>query len=241
MTVISLLLHGLILSAPLPLPKKAEPEPKKEKEEERISLTSLLPPSPIAAPKAAPTVPRSQAVPQAAVAQAPALATAPAPAPVAAPPATAPATAPPAAPSPAAPSPASLPAVDLGGNGSTGLCPNPRSFDAQQIGYFFSDPANPDSPPAAGIVKMDWKNTPPDKVQSDLQALAANQNLALQPIGSYGDAPLFALQTAQGQVALYASLVPGRGAASTLLVTWSADPNKLPAGTAALTRAQVCQ
>ncbi len=234
MTLISLILHGTILSLPLlPPAQKAEPAPKKEKEE-KISLTSLLPPN-AAKPKVAPA-------PKPAVTAAlkPAV-TAAAP-----PPISAPAAPPPAAPSPApsaAPSaaPTPPPSVDLGGSGSVGLCPNPQSFDAQQIGYFFADPANPDSDPVAGIVKIDWKNTPPDKVQNDLQALATGQKLTLQTIGNFGGAPLFSLQTAQGQVALYASLVSGKGGASTMLVTWSGDPNQFPAGTAALTRAQVCQ
>ena len=231
MTLISLILHGIILSLPLlPPAQKAEPAPKKEKEE-KISLTSLLPPN-AAKPKVAPAPkPAATAAPKPAI-------TAAAPPPISAPAAPLPVAAPSPAPSAA---PAPPPSVDLGGSGSVGLCPNPQSFDAQQIGYFFADPANPDSAPVAGIVKIDWKNTPPDKVQTDLQALATAQKLTLQAIGNFGGAPLFSLKTAQGQVALYASLVPGKGGASTMLVTWSGDPNQLPAGTAALTRAQVCQ
>jgi hypothetical protein len=238
MTLISLVLHGAILSLPLlPPAQKAEPVPKKEKEE-KISLTSLLPPD-AAKPKVVPAAKPAAAASAASAVAAVAPATAPPPIssaapPVAPPPAVAPSAAPSATPSPPPP-------VDLGGSGSVGLCPNPQSFDAQQIGYFFADPANPDSPPVPGIVKIDWKNTPPDKVQTDLQTLATEQNLVLQTIGDFGGVPLFALQTAQGQVALYASLVPGKGGASTMLVTWGGNPNQLPAGSAALTRAQVCQ
>jgi len=234
MFLISLILHGVILSLPLlPPTQKAEPPPKKEKEE-KISLTSLLPPD-AAKPKVAPA-PKPAAAPAPAAA-APAPAAAPPPL-IAAPPVAPPPVAPSAAPSSA---PAPPPSVDLGGSGSVGFCPNPQSFDPQQIGYFFADPANPDSPPVAGITKIDWKNTPPAKTQSDLQSQATEQKLVLQPIGDFGGAPLFALQTAQGQVALYASLVPGKGGASTMLVAWNGNPNQLPAGTAALTRAQVCQ
>lgn len=234
MTLISLILHGAILSLPLlPTAEKVEPAPEKEKEE-KISLTSLLPPD-AAKPKVT-SVPKpaTSAVPRPAAA--PAITSATAPPPISAPPIAPPPIAPSAAPS-AAPTPP--PSVDFGGSGSVGLCPNPQAFNAQQIGSFFADPANPDSPPAAGITKIDWKTKPLSNVQDDLQALATGSNAVLQPSGDFGGAPLFAFQAPQGSIFL--SLVPGKGNASTMLVTWSTDPNKLPAGTAALTRAQVCQ
>ncbi|HEY9625835.1 MAG TPA: hypothetical protein V6C84_00900 [Coleofasciculaceae cyanobacterium] len=240
MIAISFILHSAILSVPLlPSPQEAEPEPETE---EKISLTALLPPSaPVAPPPPAAVAPLTSSVassaaplPAAPPAPIPPVASTPAVTPVVTP--TPPVPTPPVAPTPAAP-----PAIDLGGGGSSGVCPNPQSFDAQQIGYFFVELDNPDSPPVAGIVKVDWKTTPPDKLQSDLQALAAEQNWQLQAIGEFGGEPLFAFKTLQGQVALYVSLVSGKGGASTLLVTWSGDPNQLPAGTAPLTRAEVCQ
>ena len=241
MIAISLILHSAILSVPLlPSPQKAEPEPPPETEE-KISLTALLPPSaPVAV---APSPPAAVAPLTSSVAPAPAAPPAPIP-PVASTPAVTPVATPPPVATPTPPvasTPAAPPAIDLGGGGSSGVCPNPQSFDAQQIGYFFVEPDNPDSPPVAGIVKVDWKTTPPDKLQSDLQALAAEQNWQLQAIGEFGGEPLFAFKTLQGQVALYISLVSGKGGASTLLVTWSGDPNQLPAGTAPLTRVAVCQ
>ncbi|MBW4657410.1 MAG: hypothetical protein KME15_01955 [Drouetiella hepatica Uher 2000/2452] len=236
MTLISLILHGAILSLPLlPTAKKAEPVPEKEKEE-KISLTSLLPPD-AAKPRTA-SAPRPAAAVVRPATAASAAVSATAPPPISAPPVAPPPAA--AAPS-AAPSatPAPPPSIDFGGSGSVGLCPNPQAFNAAQIGSFFTDPANPDSPPAAGITKIDWKTKPLGDVQNDLQALAASSNSVLQPFGDFGGAPLFAFQAPQGSIFL--SLVPGKGNASTMQVTWSGDPNQLPAGTAALTRAQVCQ
>ncbi|MBI4782496.1 MAG: hypothetical protein HY785_14445 [Oscillatoriophycideae cyanobacterium NC_groundwater_1537_Pr4_S-0.65um_50_18] len=245
MIAISLILHSAILSVPLlPSPQETEPELPIEKEK-KISLTALLPPS-IPSPVAvAPPPPASVAPPSSSVASlpaapaAPTLPTAPTP-PVASTPAVA--STPVVTPTPSGvPTPASPPAIDLGGGGSSGVCPNPQSFDAQQIGYFFIEPDDPDSPPVAGIVKVDWKTVPPDQLQSDLQALAAEQNWELQAIGEFGGERLFTLKTLQGQVALYISLVAGKGGASTLLVTWSGDPNQLPADTVPLTRSEVCQ
>lgn len=243
----SLALHALVLSVPLPSTSEAVPEAEAEPEpEESIQLSSLVAspvPKPVASPlvQPAPTAlpkpvsvapsliarPRSNPVPNPAPLRTPSpspLAAAASPAPTVAPSSTA----------SVPPSPvfdpsglqADLQASLQGTEGNTGLQPFPGVF-VEPLKFYVSE--EPDAEQLPGITTMQWfNNMQADSVFAKLQDNYQSRGFTFNPLEDYGGGKVYALKTAEGQTISFINVVPGKGGASTVVVTWEYDPNSPP-------------
>jgi len=228
MLLMSVALHALILAIPLPSTPEAKPE---EKPEESVQLSSLVAsptPKPAASPVAKKAAPKP--LPKAA-STIPALIARPRPIPN--PVATRTPAATPAPPAPVSPSPefdpselqAALQASLQGTEGTTGLKPFPGVFD-QPLAFYSSEE---DTEPLAGITAMQWfDNMRADSVFAKLQDNYQPRGFTFDPIGEYGGGQIYELKTAKGQTVSFINVVPGKGGASTVVITWEYDPNSPP-------------
>lgn len=246
MFLISVFLHGTLLSIPMPSEPELIPEPEPEESVEIIQLSALTVRSPQPSPKPSaqplpsatqPVAQRPQPQPVSPTAPPPVTAT-PSPTPEASPSPVA------AAPEPQPSAPASAPADlapppefdptsqrtafassiqgDLGN-----LQPDPYMLENPE--FYFVEPDNRDSEILPGISAMQWFNKKPDEVGTNLQANYGAEGYIFNEIpDGYGEGMLYELQTAEGQTFAYLNLAPGKGGASTIVVTWDFNPNEPP-------------
>jgi len=224
----SVALHALILAIPLPSTPEAKPE---EKPEESVQLSSLVAsptPKPAASPvakKAAPKPPTKAA----STVPVPIARSRPVPNPVA--PRTPAATpAPTASVSPSPEFDSSAAQADFQESlskipGAIESPPSPRVF--RQPDDFYSP--GEDEELLAGIIKMQWVNDmPAASVLAELQESARLRGFTFDSIGDYGGGQVYELKTAEGETIYFVNVVPGKGGASTVVVTWEYDPNSPP-------------
>jgi len=220
----SVALHALILAIPLPSTPEAKPE---EKPEESVQLSSLVAsptPKPAASPVAKKAAPKP--LPKAA-STVPALIARPRPIPNPVAPRT-----PAATPAPTAsvsPSPEFDPSelqADFQDSlqnteGSLGFPPSPEAFDEPNAFYSSVE----DEERRAGITAMQWFNDIADTVFTKLQENYQPSGFTFEPIDDYGGGKMYELKTAEGQTVNFINVVPAKGGASTVVITWEYDPN----------------
>ncbi|HEY9648502.1 MAG TPA: hypothetical protein V6C88_19135 [Chroococcidiopsis sp.] len=222
----SVVVHSVVLMLPMASSPEAPPE-----EEEEVDIVQLAP-----LVKAPPTPPTPSPAPSA-------IAPSPRPTPAAATPRPqttpiAAATPTPPAPTPSvSPAPSETPAVPFdpsayqdqffagmqGIQGNIGVQPYPGAVD-EPLAFFTS--AENDGVPLPGIVGMQWFNDrKPDEVYPSLER-SYQGSLTFNPLGDYGGGSLYEAKTPTNDTAFFLNIVPGRGGASTIVVTWSHNPTQ---------------
>lgn len=241
MLLASLALHALVLSVPLPSTLEAAPEAEAEPEES-IQLSSLVAsptPKPVASPvlQAAPTAPPKPAstVPAPVARLRPNPVPNPVPLRTQSPSPIAATVSSPSAVTPSSPPPvfdpsplqANLQTSLEGIEGNTGFPPYPGVFD-DPLKFYVSEEAEADTLP--GITAMQWfNNMQTDSVFAKLQDNYQSNGLTFNPLGDYGGGKVYELKTAEGQTVSFINVVPGKGNASAVVITWEYDPNSPPA------------
>lgn len=249
MLAMSLLLHGVVLALPMaPDTPVEEPEP-----EETVELTQLPPVINLtapAAPKPVQPVPRPSPIQRTA---APAPVDRPRTNPVPNPePTPSPEPSPSASAEPS-PTPSSIPSPNVspapvetpaplafdpqaprqqfldnlqGVQGNIGLQPFPGVFD-DPLQFYTSDAS--DAPLVPGIASMQWFNDMrAEEAFTSIEQTYGQQGITFADIGEYGGGRVYAMNNGEGQTFGYLNLVPGKGGASTVVVTWEFDPNSPP-------------
>lgn len=106
--------------------------------------------------------------------------------------------------------------------GSTGLQPFPGVFRDPESFYVSEDPEEL----MPGIRSMQWFNDlRAEEVFSRLQENYGTRGFTFEEIGQYGGGRVYELKTPEGEVVDIVNVVPGKGNASTVVITWEADPN----------------
>ncbi len=222
--VASVAVHSIVLMLPMASSPEAPPE---EEEVDIVQLAPLVkapptPPTPSPAPSAIAPSPR----PTQPAASRPRTTSVAAAAPT------------PPAPTPAvSPVPAETPAVPFdpsayqdqffagmqGIQGNIGVQPYPGAVD-EPLAFFNS--AENDGVPLPGIIGMQWFNDrKPDEVYPALES-SYQGSLTFNALGDYGGGALYEAKTSTNETAFFLNIVPGRGGASTIVVTWSHNPNQ---------------
>ncbi len=106
---------------------------------------------------------------------------------------------------------------------AVGLPSNPNMFRRPAGFGYFLDITNPDEPqPIATAREARWLEKQTDELFAQLQATYAQSNIAFNRLDDYGGEQLYELKNAQGQTAMFISLVDLKG--SSLLVMWDNKP-----------------
>lgn len=241
MLLMSVALHALVLAMPIPSTPEAPPEAETEPEES-IQLSSLVAspkPKPVSSPvakQAAPKAPpqRASALPAPIARPKPNPVPNPVPNPLTPSPSPVVATATPAPVASVSPAPpfdpsalqADLQDILQGTEGNTGLAPFPGVF-VQPLKFYASE--EPDAALLPGIANMQWfNNMRAESVFAKLQQNYGPLGVTFNSIGEYGGGQVYELKTGEGQTVIFINVVPGKGGISTVVVTWSYDPNSPP-------------